>query len=164
MRTQSYRIQDITYFNVTNWGTLWTDVHAKTSCFVLFLKTCFFFNFDLVNWELLSTFMIILFFMLLLTFTNFLAYLADDKLTTVFSFFSLFFQKTGFDISCKFSPKETACMKDQILLCFYFFWCHLTHSGCFENRIPFKPVLWGHIQPRKLRSCMCSDYIILVSE
>ena len=30
-------------------------------------------------------------------------------------FFSYFFQKTGFDISCKLSPEETICMKCQIL-------------------------------------------------
>ena len=29
--------------------------------------------------------------------------------------FSYFTQKTGFDISCKLSPKETICMKCQIL-------------------------------------------------
>ena len=32
-----------------------------------------------------------------------------------FETFSLFSQKTGFDISCKLSPKETICMKCQIL-------------------------------------------------
>ena len=30
-------------------------------------------------------------------------------------FFLFFFQKTGFDISCKLSPVETICMKCQIL-------------------------------------------------
>ena len=30
-------------------------------------------------------------------------------------FFSYFSQKTGYDISCKLSPKETVCMKCQIL-------------------------------------------------
>ena len=36
---------------------------------------------------------------------------ADDML----KFFSYFFQKTGFDISCKLSPMETICMKSQFL-------------------------------------------------
>ena len=39
------------------------------------------------------------------------AYSADDKLIKFF----LFFQKTGFGISCKLSPLETICMKCQIL-------------------------------------------------
>ena len=30
-------------------------------------------------------------------------------------YFSDLFQKTGFDITCKLSPKETVCMKCQIL-------------------------------------------------
>ena len=30
-------------------------------------------------------------------------------------YFSYFYQKTGFDISCKLSPLETICMKCQIL-------------------------------------------------
>ena len=36
--------------------------------------------------------------------------------TTIWCYFSYFSQKTGFDISCKLSPKETICMKCQILL------------------------------------------------
>ena len=36
---------------------------------------------------------------------------ADD----ILKYFSYFSQKTGFDISCKLSPKETICMKCQIL-------------------------------------------------
>ena len=39
-----------------------------------------------------------------------LAHSADDKLIVF-----LFFQKTGFDISCKVSPLETICMKCQNL-------------------------------------------------
>ena len=35
--------------------------------------------------------------------------------TTKWCYFSYFSQKTGFDISCKLSPKETICMKCQIL-------------------------------------------------
>ena len=33
----------------------------------------------------------------------------------IFFFFFFFWQKTGFDIACKFSPMETICMKCQIL-------------------------------------------------
>ena len=44
-----------------------------------------------------------------LTFTNLWADSADDKLMIVFLFF--FFQKTGFDTSCKLSPFERICMK-----------------------------------------------------
>ena len=36
---------------------------------------------------------------------------ADD----ILKYFSYFPQKTGYDISCKLSPKETICMKCQIL-------------------------------------------------
>ena len=36
---------------------------------------------------------------------------ADDSL----KYFSYFFQKTGYDISCKLSPMEAICMKRQIL-------------------------------------------------
>ena len=36
---------------------------------------------------------------------------ADD----ILKYFSYFSQKTGFDISCKLSPKKTICMKCQIL-------------------------------------------------
>ena len=46
-----------------------------------------------------------------LTFTTLLAISGDDKLV-IFSYFS---QKTGFDISCESSPKETICMKCQNL-------------------------------------------------
>ena len=35
---------------------------------------------------------------------------ADD----ILKYFSIFFQKTRFDISCKLSPMETICMKCQI--------------------------------------------------
>ena len=37
---------------------------------------------------------------------------ADD----IFKYFSYFSQKTGYDISCKLSPKETICMKCHILV------------------------------------------------
>ena len=36
---------------------------------------------------------------------------ADD----ILKYFSYFSQKTGYDISCKLSPKETICMKCRIL-------------------------------------------------
>ena len=48
----------------------------------------------------------------ILTFTTFWANSADNILMNFF----LFFQKTGFDISCKLSPMETICMKCQILI------------------------------------------------
>ena len=34
----------------------------------------------------------------------------------ILKYFSYFCQKIGFDISCKWSPKETICIKCQILL------------------------------------------------
>ena len=47
----------------------------------------------------------------LINLTTLWANSVDDKLVMFF----LFFQKTGFDISCKLSPLETICMKCQIL-------------------------------------------------
>ena len=40
----------------------------------------------------------------------------DHKLI-IFFYFVFFFHKIGFDISCKLSPKETICMKYQVLFC-----------------------------------------------
>ena len=48
----------------------------------------------------------------ILTFSMLLADSADDKLMT---FFLILCVKIGFDILCKLSPKETICMKCQIL-------------------------------------------------
>ena len=41
----------------------------------------------------------------------------NKKKTTdnILKYFSHLFQKTGFDISCKLSPKETVCLKYQTL-------------------------------------------------
>ena len=44
-----------------------------------------------------------------LTITTLWAFSADDKLIMVY--FSYFYKKIGFDISCKLSPYETICMK-----------------------------------------------------
>ena len=43
-------------------------------------------------------------------------YSADD----ILKYLSYFSEKTGFDISCKFSPLETICMKCLILFFFFF--------------------------------------------
>ena len=48
----------------------------------------------------------------LLTFTMLWADSADDKLIIFFSYFSY---ELGSDTSCKLSPRETICMKCQIL-------------------------------------------------
>ena len=52
------------------------------------------------------------YFTLLLTHTKLSAKSADDKLMTFF----LLFLEIGSDTSCKLSPKETICMKCQILV------------------------------------------------
>ena len=48
----------------------------------------------------------------ILTFTT----LRTDSVDKNWSYLSYFSQKTGFDISCKLSPKETTCTKRQSLL------------------------------------------------
>ena len=64
--------------------------------------------------------------------------MADDKLVMFFLLF--FFQKTGFDISCKFSPLKTVCMK-----------CQNVFSGKNKKNIAIKICHLLKILPRVLR-------------
>ena len=85
-----------------------------------------------------------------------------NKLMSFFVFFFLFFffsQKIGFDISCKLSPKETICMKCQIVFpkekCF-----KMPSAVCFTQHLPVNLIMSSVLTMRQPMRAICIPYML----